>query len=241
MKGVVLAGGLGTRLYPLTKITNKHLLPIYDRPMIHYPLESLVKAGIEDIMVVCGGRHAGEFLRLLGNGKEFGLKHLNYAYQEEERGIADALSLAESFVNQDKVIVFLADNFIQNDLARYVAQFEKQSKGAQILLKAVDNPRDYGVAILDEKDEIKNIIEKPLETLSNLAVVGIYFYDHMVFDFIKKLEPSDRNELEVSDLNMLYLKESVLKYDIIDGWWADAGASIEAYNQTCQYVYNLKR
>ena len=242
MKGVVLAGGLGTRLYPLTKITNKHLLPVYDEPMIYYPIKSLVEAGIEDIMIVCGGNHAGEFLRLLGNGKEFGLKHLNYTYQESEGGIAEALGLCEHFVDGDKVVVFLGDNIIGTSLRKIIEEFEKQGEGARILLKEVEDPRDYGVAKFDDEGNLVEIIEKPKEPPSNWAVVGIYMYDSRVFDIIKTLKPSDRGELEITDVNNTYLKEGKLQYSILEGFWADAGASIEAYYQTIRVVreYKLK-
>ena len=240
MKGVVLAGGLGTRLHPLTKITNKHLLPVYDEPMIYYPIKALVEAGIEDIMIVCGGNHAGEFLRLLGNGKEFGLKHLNYTYQEKEGGIAEALGLCEHFVDGDKVVVFLGDNIIGESLVDAVREFEKQESGARILLKEVEDPRDYGVARFDEEGNIVEIIEKPEEPPSNYAVVGIYMYDSEVFDIIKTLEPSARGELEITDVNNAYLRKGKLKYSILQGFWADAGASIEAYYQTIRVVREFK-
>jgi len=240
MKGVVLAGGLGTRLHPLTKITNKHLLPVYDEPMIYYPIKALVEAGIEDIMIVCGGNHAGEFLRLLGNGREFGLKHLNYTYQEKEGGIAEALGLCEHFVDGDKVVVFLGDNIIGESLVDAVREFEKQDSGARILLKEVEDPRDYGVARFDEEGNIVEIIEKPEEPPSNYAVVGIYMYDSEVFDIIKTLKPSARGELEITDVNNAYLRKGKLKYSILQGFWADAGASIEAYYQTIKVVREFK-
>lgn len=236
MKGVVLAGGLGTRLQPLTKITNKHLLPIYDAPMIYYPLRKLVEAGIEDIMIVCGGNHAGEFLRLLGNGEEFGLKHLNYTYQQNEGGIAEALGLCRHFVDGDKTIVFLGDNIIEKSITDAVREFENQSKGARIILKKVNDPRDYGVVRFDEKGEIAEIIEKPSDPPSNFAVVGIYLYDQSVFDIIENLIPSGRGELEITDVNNAYIKRGELKHSFLDGWWADAGASIEAYYRTIKMV-----
>ncbi len=240
MKGVILAGGLGKRLYPLTKITNKHLLPIYDEPMIYYPIKSLVDAGINDIMIVCGGNHAGEFLRLLGNGREFGLKHLNYAYQEHEGGIAEALGLCEHFADNDKVIVFLGDNIIGSSLKEIVDEFEKQPDGARILLKEVDDPTDYGVAKFDDAKNIVQIIEKPKVPPSNYAVVGIYMYDSNVFDIIRTLKPSARGELEITDVNNAYLREKKLKYSILEGFWADAGASVEAYYQTIHIVRKFK-
>lgn len=236
MKGVILAGGLGTRLYPLTKITNKHLLPVYDKPMIYYPIHALVETGIEDIMIVCGGNQAGEFLRLLGNGREFGLKHLNYTYQEREGGIAEALGLCEHFVDGDKVVVFLGDNIIGESLAPAVREAEEQPDGARILLKEVDDPTDYGVARFDENGNIVEIIEKPKIPPSKFAVVGIYIYDSQVFDIIKTLKPSDRGELEITDVNNAYLRQGKLRYSILQGFWADAGASIEAYFETIEIV-----
>ena len=236
MKGLILAGGLGTRLRPLTNITNKHLLPVYDAPMIYYPLRALVQAGIEDIMIVCGGNHAGEFLRLLGNGSEFGLKHLNYTYQQNEGGIAEALGLCEHFVEDDRTVVFLGDNIIQTDLTEPVRRFSEQPGGARILLKEVKDPRDYGVVRFGESGEVAEIIEKPEDPPSNYAVVGIYMYDAEVFDIIKTLEPSDRGELEITDVNNAYLKRGKLKHSVLEGWWADAGASIDSYYQTIKRV-----
>jgi len=240
MKGVILAGGLGTRLYPLTKITNKHLLPVYDEPMIYYPIKALVEAGIDDIMVVCGGNHAGEFLRLLGNGREFGLKHLNYTYQDREGGIAEALVLCEHFIEKEKVIVFLGDNIIGESLAAAVKEFEEQEEGARILLKEVEDPTDYGVAKFDANGTIINIIEKPKIPPSHFAVVGIYMYDSRVFEIIKTLKPSDRGELEITDVNNAYLQIGKLHYSILGGFWADSGASIEAYYQTVRIVRDTK-
>jgi len=228
MKGVILAGGLGTRLAPLTNITNKHLLPVYDKPMIYYPVQTLVNAGIEDIMVVTGGNNAGDFLRLLGNGRSFGLKWLRYAYQEGEGGIADALSLAEHFAEGEKILVMLGDNVIEKNILGPVRAFREQKEGARILLKEVPNPSDYGVAVL-EGDRVKTIIEKPKVPPTNLAVIGIYMYDGGVFDRIKKLSPSDRGELEITDVNNMYIESGTMAYDILDGWWADAGSSIEGW------------
>jgi len=222
MKGVVLAGGLGTRLYPLTKITNKHLLPIYDKPMIYYPIETLVRAGINDILIVTGGNNAGDFLRLLGNGKAFGLRHLNYTYQEGEGGIAEALGLAEYFADGEKIVVILGDNIIEKDITKYVEAFEKQEKGAKILLKEVEDPQRFGVAEI-EGDRIVRIVEKPLIPKTRLAVTGIYMYDHQVFDIIKTLKPSERGELEITDVNNTYIKMGQMTYDILEGWWTDAG------------------
>ncbi len=232
MKGVILAGGLGTRLRPLTNITNKHLLPVYDAPMIYYPIRTLVEAGIDDIMIVCGGNHAGEFLRLLGNGHEFGLKHLNYTYQMDEGGIAEALGLCEHFVDGEKVVVFLGDNIIESSLKSAVQEFAKQNGGARIILKEVEDPRDYGVVRFGEDNKIAQIIEKPSAPPSNFAVIGVYMYDPEVFKIIKKLVPSGRGELEITDVNNAYLDMGKLNHSFLDGWWADAGASIEAYYQT---------
>jgi len=236
MKGIILAGGLGKRLSPLTDITNKHLLPIYNKPMIYYPVEKLVKAGIDDIMIVCGGNHAGEFLRLLGNGSKFGLKHLNYTYQKNEGGIAEALGLCKHFIDGEKMVVFLGDNIIEASIAKAVKDFDRQSDGARILLKEVDDPRDYGVVSFGDDREISGIIEKPTDPPSNFAVVGIYFYDSRVFDIIDKLEPSARGELEITDVNNAYLSSGKLKHSILEGWWADAGASIDAYYETIKRV-----
>ncbi len=222
MKGIILAGGLGTRLYPLTKVINKHLLPVYDKPMIYYPIETLITAGIRDILIVTGGNHAGEFLRLIGNGKEFGLQHVNYTYQEGEGGIAEALGLARHFCEDEKIVVILGDNIIEKNIIRAVEEFEQQPRGARILLKEVPDPERFGVAEL-EGDRVKRIVEKPRKPKSNLAVVGIYFYDSRVFDFIDQLEPSGRGELEITDVNNMYMKRGELRYGILDGWWTDAG------------------
>lgn len=228
MKGVILAGGLGTRLFPLTKITNKHLLPIYDRPMIYYPLEILVKAGIEDILLVTGGTNAGDFLRLLGNGKAFGLKHLNYTYQEGEGGIAEALSLAEYHVDRDSVVIILGDNIIEKDIALAVENFRKQGEGAKILLKEVDDPERFGVAEL-EGDRVVRIVEKPKVPKSNFVVTGIYMYDSQVFDIIRTLDPSARGELEITDVNNRYIEQNMMTYEVLDGWWTDAGTFESLY------------
>ncbi|MFQ5352350.1 MAG: sugar phosphate nucleotidyltransferase [Candidatus Binatia bacterium] len=227
MKGIILAGGTGTRLHPLTKITNKHLLPVYDRPMIYYPLETLVEAGIEDIMIVTGGNHAGEFLKLLGNGREFGLKHLNYAYQERAGGIAEALGLTEHFAAGEKVVVMLGDNLLQGSLRDAAAAFEAQSHGAKIMLKEVDNPREYGVAEM-RGEHVVGIEEKPREPKSSLAVIGVYFYDGGVYDVVRTLEPSLRGELEITDVNNAYIERGDMTSDLLEGWWGDAGESIDA-------------
>jgi len=227
MKGIVLAGGLGTRLYPLTRVTNKHLLPVYDRPMVFYPIQALVQAGIEDILIVAGGNNAGDFLRLVGNGSDFGLKHVNYTYQAGEGGIAEALGLAEHFAAGHKVCVFLGDNIIERNIRSAVAGFEKQPAGAKVVLKEVEHPEQFGVPAFDG-DRIVAIEEKPTVPKSRFAVVGIYFYDSTVFEIIKTLKPSDRGELEITDVNNAYIARGNLTYDILDGWWADAGAGIDA-------------
>ena len=222
MKGVILAGGLGSRLRPLTKVTNKHLLPIYDKPMIYYPIETLCKAGIKDIMIVTGGNSAGDFLRLLGNGREFGLKDIYYTYQEGEGGIADALKLAEHFAEGQRIAVILGDNIVQADISPYVRKFEEQDSGARILLKEVPDPERFGVPELDG-DRILRIDEKPDAPKSRYAVTGIYMYDRRVFDFCRRLKPSSRGELEITDVNNAYIREGDLYYDILEGWWTDAG------------------
>jgi glucose-1-phosphate thymidylyltransferase len=222
MKGIVLAGGLGTRLHPLTKVANKHLLPIYNKPMIYYPIETLVEGGIRDILIVTGGANAGDFLRLLGNGKEFGLRHINYTYQEGEGGIAAALSLAEFFAEGDLICVMLGDNIIEGSIARYVENFKKQGGGARILLKEVSDPQRFGVAEICD-NQIVRIEEKPAVPASNYAVTGIYMYDAEVFDFVKELKPSRRGELEITDVNNAYINKGKMFYDILDGWWTDAG------------------
>jgi glucose-1-phosphate thymidylyltransferase len=222
MKGVILAGGLGTRLHPLTKVTNKHLLPVYDKPMIYYPIQTLINAGIDDILIVTGGNNAGDFLRLLGNGKEFGLKHINYTYQEGEGGIAAALRLAEFFASGDKICVVLGDNVIEKNIRKAVENFQKQKEGAKILLKEVPDPQRFGVAEL-KGDRIARIEEKPREPKSRYAVVGIYLFDQDVFSIIKTLKPSGRGELEITDVNNRYIEKGLMTWDILEGWWTDAG------------------
>ena len=222
MKGVILAGGVGTRLGLLTRITNKHLLPVYDRPMIYYPLQTLVEAGISQILIVTGGADAGEFLRLLGNGEEFGLKHLNYTYQRGEGGIADALRLAEHFAGGEPVVVILGDNLVEKSIKPYVERFAAAGSGARILLKAVDDPWRFGVAELRD-GRIVEIEEKPEHPKSNYAVTGIYMYDAGVFGVIKTLKPSARGELEITDVNNAYIARGAMSYDILEGWWTDAG------------------
>lgn len=222
MKGVILAGGLGTRLYPLTKVTNKHLLPVYDKPMIYYPIQTLINAGIDDILIVTGGNNAGDFLKLLGNGKEFGLKHINYTYQEGEGGIAEALRLAEFFASREKICVVLGDNIIEKNIRRAVENFQKQKEGAKILLKEVPDPQRFGVAEL-EGDRITRIEEKPKKPKSQYAVIGIYLFGQEVFDIIKTLKPSGRGELEITDVNNRYIEKRLMTWDILEGWWTDAG------------------
>jgi glucose-1-phosphate thymidylyltransferase len=222
VKGVILAGGLGTRLRPLTKVTNKHLLPVYDKPMIFYPIETLCRAGIKDIMIVTGGNSAGDFLRLLGNGREFGLKDIAYTYQEGEGGIADALKLCEHFAEGERVVVVLGDNIMQDDITPFVRKFAEQDSGARILLKEVPDPQRFGVAVL-EGDRIVAIEEKPAVAKSPYAVTGVYMYDRRVFDFCRKLKPSARGELEITDVNNAYIREGDLFFDVLEGWWTDAG------------------
>ena len=222
MKGIILAGGLGSRLKPLTKVTNKHLLPIYDKPMIYYPIETLCRAGIKDIMIVTGGNSAGDFLRLLGNGHQFGLKDISYTYQEGEGGIADALRLCENFADGERTVVVLGDNIIEDDITPYVEEFARQKSGARILLKEVDDPERFGCPQLDG-DRIVCIEEKPLVPKSRYAVTGIYMYDLRVFGFCHALKPSARGELEITDINNAYINEGDLYYDVLEGWWTDAG------------------
>ena len=232
MKGVILAGGLGTRLFPLTKITNKHLLPVYDRPMIYYPIQALVNAGVRDIMIVTGGRKSGDFLSLLGNGSEFGLKHLNYTYQEGEGGIAEALGLAEHWAGKDKVCVVLGDNIIQYNIKKAVRDFEAQEKGAKILLKEVHDPERFGVAELDGS-KVARIVEKPKAPKSNLAVIGFYLYDARVFEVIKTLKPSERGELEITDVNNWYIQDGSMTFETLQGWWTDAGTFESLHRASC--------
>jgi glucose-1-phosphate thymidylyltransferase len=222
MKGVVLAGGTGSRLNPLTRVTNKHLLPIYDKPMIYYPIQTLVNAGIQEILLVTGGKNAGDFLRLLGNGKEFGLKHLNYTYQEGEGGIAEALGLAEFFAAGEPICVILGDNIIENDIYDAIENFKKQKNGAKILLKEVTDAQRFGVAEI-RGQHVVGIEEKPQNPKSNFAVIGVYLYDASVFEKIRRLKPSGRGELEITDVNNFYIEEKKLTYEILEGWWTDAG------------------
>ena len=222
MKGIILAGGLGSRLFPCTKVTNKHLLPVYNKPMIYYPLNTMVNAGLKDIMIVTGGNYAGDFLRILGNGKEFGLKDISYTYQEGEGGIAEALKLAENFAEGEKIFVILGDNIIEDDVSEAIKYFEKQKEGAGIFLKEVPDPERFGVAEIKE-GKVINIEEKPIKPKSNYAVCGLYLYDNNVFDIAKELKPSDRGELEITDVNNEYIKRGIMSYSLLKGWWTDAG------------------
>lgn len=222
MKGVVLAGGTGSRLNPITRVTNKHLLPVYDKPMVFYPIQTLVNARIEEILLVTGGKNAGDFLRLLGNGRSFGLKHLNYTYQEGEGGIAEALGLAEHFADGEPVCVVLGDNIIETNICKAVEGFEKQRQGAKIILKEVLDAERFGVAEI-RGSHVIGIEEKPRSPKSNLAVIGIYMYDGSVFDKIRQLRPSGRGELEITDVNNSYIREGTLTCEVLDGWWTDAG------------------
>jgi glucose-1-phosphate thymidylyltransferase len=222
LKGIILAGGTGSRLFPLTKITNKHLLPVHTEPMIYYPIRALINAGITEILIVTGGHNSGDFLRLLSNGKEFGLRHLNYTYQEGEGGIAAALKLAEYFAGGDKICVFLGDNIIEGSIVHAAENFKRQPRGAHIILKEVPYPQRFGVPVFDG-DRIVRIQEKPEQPASPFAVTGIYFYDSTVFERIKDLKPSRRGELEITDVNNSYLSEGTLTYSILEGWWTDAG------------------
>jgi glucose-1-phosphate thymidylyltransferase len=238
MKGVILAGGSGTRLHPLTRITNKHLLPIYDRPMVTYAIEALVGCDVREIMVVTGGTHAGEFLRLLGNGHEWGIDRLSYAYQERAGGIAEALGLAERFAGGEPIVVMLADNVFERSIRHAVENFERQDAGARILLAREDDPehlRHLGVPELDD-DRVVRIQEKPETPPSEFAVTGIYFYDPSVFEIIPQLEPSGRGELEITDVNNWFIDQGTMQYDVLEGFWGDAGESIDAYYAVNDFV-----
>ena len=238
MKGVILAGGSGTRLHPLTRITNKHLLPIYDRPMVTYAIEALVTADIRELMVVTGGTHAGEFLRLLGNGHEWGIDRLSYAYQERAGGIAEALGLAERFAAGEPIVVMLADNVVERSIKHAVENFAAQGNGARILLAREEDPehlRHLGVPELDD-GRVVRIHEKPEDPPSSFAVTGIYFYEPAVFEIIPELEPSGRGELEITDVNNWFIDRETMEYDILEGFWGDAGESIDAYYAVNDYV-----
>jgi glucose-1-phosphate thymidylyltransferase len=238
MKGVILAGGSGTRLHPLTRITNKHLLPLYDRPMVTYAVEALVQSGIDELMLVTGGTHAGEFFRLLGNGHEYGIDRLAYGYQEQAGGIADALGLAERFVGGDKVCVMLADNVFERSLQPIVEHFEAQERGGRIVLSHVEEDehlRHLGVAAMDG-DRVTQIVEKPLAPPSHFAVTGVYFYDAQVWEVLPTLQPSGRGELEITDVNNWYVERGEMQADVVEGFWGDAGESIEAYYAVNDFV-----
>jgi glucose-1-phosphate thymidylyltransferase len=246
MKGVILAGGTGSRLHPLTLITNKHLLPIYDRPMISYAIEALVKAGVSEMMLVTGGTHAGEFLRLLGNGHEFGIERLFYAYQERPGGIAEALALAEKFVAGDRSVVLLGDNIFGRTISHCVEAFRNQQRGARVVLSKVsdrEHLRNLGVAQLNGNRHIERIIEKPQQPPSDFAVTGVYFYDETVWTVLPELKPSGRGELEITDVNNWYLEHGLMEYDVLDGFWGDAGESIQAYYAVNDFVrqHNVNR
>ncbi|MDE2768291.1 MAG: sugar phosphate nucleotidyltransferase [Chloroflexota bacterium] len=235
MKGVILAGGTGSRLDPITRVTNKQLLPVYDKPMIFYPIEALVNAGVTEILIVTSGPSAGDFLRLLGNGEALGVTHLNYTYQEGAGGIAEAISLAQPFVGDDRMVVILGDNVIGGNIVEPARRFAAQSRGAKVLLKQVENPTAYGVAEL-KGDRVVRFVEKPENPPSDLAVTGIYFYDAHAFSLIEQLERSDRGELEVTDLNNAYLERGEMSHDVLEGYWADCGESIDHYLQACNLV-----
>jgi glucose-1-phosphate thymidylyltransferase len=232
MRGVVLAGGLGLRLDPLTRVTNKHLLPVYDRPMVHYPLQTLLNAGIDEILIVTGGEHAGDFLRLLGNGKHLGIRELQYTYQEGHGGIADALRLAEDFAEGGKICVVLGDNIIERNVRRAAAGFCMQPSGARLLVKEVDDPQRFGVPRI-ENGRIVEIFEKPADPPSRYAVTGIYFYDADVFRIARGLKPSARGELEITDVNNAYVRRGDLTWEVLEGWWTDAGTFESLHRASC--------
>ena len=227
MKGVILAGGLGSRMLPLTRVSNNHLLPIYDRPMIFYPIEMLVRAGIRDILIVTGGNHAGEFLRLLSDGKEFGLDEISYTYQKGDGGIAEALKLAEHFAAGQRIVVVLGDNLLEKDITPHIQAFERQTSGARLLLKEVPDPQRFGVPVMQD-GRIVRIEEKPKQPKSRFAVTGVYMYDQAVFEFCRRLVPSARVELEITDVNNAYIERGDIAFDVVDGWWTDAG-TFESY------------
>ncbi len=234
MKGVILAGGLGSRLRPLTSVTNKHLLPVYDQPMIFFPVQTLVNAGIRDILIVTGGNNSGDFLRLLGNGATFGLKHVNYTYQKGEGGIAEALGLTEHFADGEKIVVVLGDNILQKGIRPYVEAFKRQPVGARILLKKVSDPERFGVATL-RLGKVIRIVEKPKKPESDTVVTGIYMYDGQVFDIIKTLKPSGRGEMEITDVNNAYIERGQMAYNVLSGWWSDCG-TFESLHRASQRI-----
>lgn len=231
MKGIILAGGTGSRLFPLTKVTNKHLLPIYNKPMIYYPIETLVEAGIRDIMIVSGKGHAGHFLELLKSGSEFGAR-FSYGVQEEPGGIAQALGLCEDFSDNEPITVMLGDNMIEDSIKTALEDFNNQKQGAKVFLKEVDNPTSFGVAEI-QGEKIINIEEKPDQPKTNLAVIGLYMYDSQVWDVIKNLKPSGRGELEITDVNNYYCEKDQMTFKKLEGWWGDGGESFDSYLEAC--------
>ncbi len=239
MKGVILAGGLGTRLEPMTRVTNKHLLPVFDRPMIYYPLQQLVGAGLTEILVVTGGKSAGDFLKLLGNGREFGLRHMDYTYQEGEGGIAEALGLAEHYADGEPLCVILGDNLFQDSLAPFIREYGERGRGGMILLKEVEDAHRFGVVEFDG-DRLLRIVEKPPEPPTNLAVTGCYFFDEGVFEIVNGLEPSARGELEITDVNNAYIAAGEMEYRMLEGWWTDAG-TIPSLYRAAQLVAEDRR
>ena len=243
MKGVILAGGTGSRLYPLTTVTNKHLLPVYKKPMIYYPLECMAKAGVEEVMLVCGGNNAGDYIRLLGNGHEFGLKHLTYTYQPDATGIAAALGLCERYCDGEEVMLILGDNVLEYAIKEQADNFRQQlagngGRGAKILLAEVENPKAYGVASMDG-GKVTKIVEKPEHPESNKAVIGVYFYDGHVFDIVKTLKPSGRGELEITDVNNAYIEQGVMTADPVKGWWGDCGENLDFYHEAGKTIAEL--
>ncbi len=236
MKGVILAGGTGSRLHPLTKVTNKHLLPVYDKPMIFYAIEAMVKAGIGEVLLVAGGNNAGDFIRLLGSGREFGLRELNYTYQQNAGGIADALALAEHFAEREPILLILGDNILEYSIADHCRQFNQRSEGAMLFLTSVDRPWAYGIADCDADGRVVRIVEKPTAPATNLAVIGVYLYDQHVFQVIKNLKPSGRGELEITDVNNAYIERGGLTAATVEGYWVDAGESIDGYLHACNLV-----
>jgi len=233
MKGIILAGGKGTRLLPCTRVTNKHLLPVYDKPMIYYPLKTLINGGIKEILIVSGAGHAGDFLELLGDGHKFGVR-LSYSVQEEAGGIAQALGIAEDFADEGKVAVILGDNIYEDDIKQYVDDFKNQEKGAKLFLKKVSDPERFGVAEVQD-GKIVSIEEKPKEPKSDLAVTGLYMYDNQVFDVVKTLKPSGRGELEITDVNNFYVNQGSATYETLNGFWSDAG-KFESLFQSAKFI-----